>query len=174
MNAHLEKSASWWKEPMVWLIIALPMAAVVAGIVTVAIAARNADTLVQGDFRKEGLTLHQSTERDQLAARLGLSASLRVNDGKLRVGLHGRLDQPPERLALSFVHPTDASRDVRTHLVRLDADQYEGQVGDLGGVGWQVVMEPADNSWRLAGRWSVDQGDTFSLSAGQPDLSTRP
>lgn len=159
---------------MVWLIIGLPLAAVVAGIITVAIAARNADTLVEGDIHKEGLAFHRSTERDQLAGRLGLSAAVQLTDDRLRVELQGRLDPAPEWITLSFVHPTDAHRDIKTTLARLDSGLYGGKVGELDGVNYQVVVEPADNAWRLAGHWAARQGEKLRLSAVKSDLPTRP
>lgn len=173
MSTSPETTTHWWKEPMVWLIIALPITAVIAGIVTVAIAARHADTLVQEDFRKEGLALQQLTARDQMAQHLGISAALRFQGDRLSVNLGGRLQPLPERLSLSFVHPTDARQDVKVELAHLGGDLYEGDIGDLGGVGRQVILEPTDNAWRLAGRWSPGQGDTLRLAA-TTEFSTRP
>lgn len=159
---------------MVWLIIGLPTAAVVAGIITVAIAARSADTLVEGDIQKEGLAFHRSTERDQMAGQLGLSASVRLSEDRLRMELQGHLDPSPEWITLSFVHPTDAHRDIKATLARLGSGLYGGKVGALDGVNYQVIVEPADNAWRLAGHWAARQGDILSLSAVKSDLPTRP
>lgn len=39
----------WYREPMVWLVIALPASAVVAGLVTLWIAAKGADSVHNAD-----------------------------------------------------------------------------------------------------------------------------
>lgn len=173
MNTLLDKKSPWWKQPMVWLIIALPLTAVIASIITVIIAARTADTLVQGDYRKEGLAFSQSTERDQRAAELGLSAHIQRDGPSLRLDLHGRLDAP-DQLTLHMAHPTQAERDLSLTLSHLGGQQYAAQIPETQGVNWQVLLEPVDQSWRLAGRWDSQLGDTLNLNAVTPGLSTRP
>lgn len=174
MNMTLQRKPCWWKEPMVWLIIALPLAAVIASIVTVFIASRSADTLVQGDYQKEGLALLQVTERDQRAAQLGLSAQIRLRDGRVWVELSGQLDAAPEYLMMLLAHPTQAEKDLALSLSHQGGTHYAGVVPDLRGVNWQVQLEPADQSWRLAGRWHAIAGDTLRLAAPQSASSTRP
>lgn len=173
MTMTLSKS-HWWKEPMVWLIIALPLAAVIASIVTVIIASRNADTLVQGDYKKEGLALHQHTERDQRAAQLGLTVRVQLRDGGLRAELGGRLHPAPQSIVLLLAHPTQANKDVVISLNHLEGNVYTGEVPDLRGVNWQVQLEPADQSWRLSGPWDTASSDTLQLAARHSELPTPP
>lgn len=175
MTLPLDKHR-WWREPMVWLIVALPLSAVVAGIATVVIAARSADTLVQGDYQKEGLALHQNTERDRLAAELGLSASLsRSEDASLRLALAGRLHPLPPRLTMLLTHPTQAERDLDLVMAHQGGGLYlSDSAQDTAGVDWQVSVEPPDHSWRLAGRWPAQQGEALRLDADSTVLSTRP
>jgi hypothetical protein len=45
-------SSPWWREPMVWLVLAGPAAVVVAGIVTAAIALHRPDPLIKADAAK--------------------------------------------------------------------------------------------------------------------------
>lgn len=44
--ATAEPRRPWWREPMVWLVIAGPLAVVVAGVVTAAIAVQGADPVL--------------------------------------------------------------------------------------------------------------------------------
>jgi uncharacterized protein len=52
----MEEKTPFWKVPMVWLIIALPLAAVVGSLVSAWIASQGADPLVEEPHRKFGLT----------------------------------------------------------------------------------------------------------------------
>lgn len=173
MTMILRKSR-WWKEPMVWLIIALPLTAVIASLITVVIASRNADTLVQGDYQKEGLSLHQHTERDLRAEQLGVSAHIQRQDGNLRVELRGRLEPAPQRILVLLAHPTQAAKDVVIPLGQLEGSVYTGKAPDLRGVNWQVQLEPGDQSWRLAGRWDSTSGDALVLGTPRAELPTHP
>lgn len=159
---------------MVWLIIGLPLTAVVASIITVTIASRSADTLVRDEFQKEGLALNQVTERDRQAFALDVAAALRVSGDELQVELRSRLQSQPERLTLSLVHPTLVEKDVLVTLRHLGQGLYAGQIPNLRGVNWQVFLLPQDESWRLAGRWNMDSTAALRLTATNPDLSTHP
>ena len=70
MSITPDSKRPWWREPMVWLIAGLPLAAVVAGITTVVIASRNADSLVKEGYVKEGMTVQGTQEQDRAAVRL--------------------------------------------------------------------------------------------------------
>lgn len=51
----MSEKSSPWKEPMVWLLIVLPLTAVIASLTTAWIAADGADTLVNEPHHKVGL-----------------------------------------------------------------------------------------------------------------------
>ena len=53
----MSEKRSPWKEPMVWLIIILPMAAVIGSLTTAWIAYDGADTLVTEPHHKVGLSM---------------------------------------------------------------------------------------------------------------------
>lgn len=173
MTMTLQKPR-WWKEPMVWLIIALPLTAVIASIVTVIIASHTADTLVQGDYKKEGLALLQNTERDRRAERLALSALVQYRDGVLRAELDGRLEPAPQGIVLLLAHPTQATRDVVVSLDHLEGNVYTAKAPDIRGVNWQVQLEPADQSWRLSGQWDTASSDALQLAARHSVLPISP
>jgi len=52
----MNEKTPFWKVPMVWLIIALPTAAVIGSLVTAWIASQGADPLVEEPHHKLGLT----------------------------------------------------------------------------------------------------------------------
>ena len=66
-------SKPWWRYGHVWLIIAGPLAVIVAGFVTLAIAIRTPDPVVAEDYYKRGLDINKTlaAEKDmQLAPAL--------------------------------------------------------------------------------------------------------
>jgi hypothetical protein len=51
--------AAWWRHGHVWLIIAGPAAVVVAGVITLVIAARGADPIVAADYYRRGMEINK-------------------------------------------------------------------------------------------------------------------
>jgi uncharacterized protein len=90
LTLPLDKKLPWWREPMVWLIAGLPLAAVLASFATLWIAIRNADTLVKEGYLKEGFTVQEVLPQDHEAVRLGLSGQLIVETDALRIQLAGQ------------------------------------------------------------------------------------
>ena len=66
----------WHREPLVWMVLAIPAAAVVAGAVMLVLANATWDGLVADDYYKRGLEINRSLARDEEAVRLGIHASL--------------------------------------------------------------------------------------------------
>ena len=71
MNAQI---LPWYKYKLVWMIIAIPAASVIAGINMIYLAVNTDDGLVVDDYYKEGMAINQSLQRDKTAAELGLIA----------------------------------------------------------------------------------------------------
>ena len=165
----------WWKEPMVWLIAGLPATAVIAGFTTYFIAAHEPDSLVRAEFRKEGFALvEKTTAADTLAAELGLVARMAADNGRLEVSLKGRLSTPPERVALTIIHPTRESRDVALVLARSGGDSYGASLPDVGNGKRILVLEAQDRAWRITGQWMAPFSGMTELTAVETNHSTHP
>jgi hypothetical protein len=59
----------WWKYAHVWLIIAGPVAVIIAGFITLAIAIRVPDPVVAEDYYRRGLNINK-TLADEEARKL--------------------------------------------------------------------------------------------------------
>lgn len=171
MNVIAQQKSAWWREPMVWLIIALPVTAVVASLVTWWIAARGADPLVAEDYYKQGMAIHQTLERESRAAALGLSAQLQVRDGDLRVHLDGRLDAYPDQLELTLVHPAREEHDLTLVLPATAQGEYRVALPPMSAGQRRLILESARQEWRLTGRTDVPM---TSLRLGAIVLPTNP
>ena len=59
-NQTEPSSKPWWKYPLVWMIIGGPLVVVVASIVTMVIAVRSPDPVVEEDYYRKGLNINQT------------------------------------------------------------------------------------------------------------------
>ena len=149
------KSKVWYREPWPWILILLPLSAVIASFITIWLAVKSADGLVTDDYYKQGMAINQTLRRDQAAQALHLGAELTIGAGgkTLLVTLNGDLKTPPQSLALSFLHPTQAGRDHKLTLQANPEGRYIAALPDLGEGTWRVTIEAPDDAWRLAGQW---------------------
>lgn len=155
MNVVAQHKSPWWREPMVWLIIALPLTAVLASLVTWWIAARGADPLVAEDYYKQGMAIHQTLERESRAAALGLSAQLDVQDGTLSIQLAGRLDAYPDQLELTLVHPSRQEQDLTLVVPATAQGEYRIALPPMLAGQRRVILQSEHQDWRLTGRTIV-------------------
>lgn len=172
-TSHLEKHLPWWKERMVWLIIALPVSAVVAGIATVFIAAHDPDDLVKTEYVKSGMAVIAPREALEKAARMGISATLAYHGGTLAVRVDGQ-DTLNETLNLVLVHPTQAHLDLQIPLTAVGQGKYQAQIALTGQGRRHLILEPPDHVWRLEGEWHAPFIEETSLHAGAQNPSTHP
>ncbi len=155
----------WHREPWVWLVIAIPVATVVGGIVTLGLAISSRDELVTDDFRKEGVAIYADPRRDAAAAALGVTAELEASraTGELRLRLDLPRGQPPAELLLVLSHATRAEYD---HLVVLrHADgSYAGRLERFEPGRWYLEVTPRSRQWRLRGTLEPDSAGPLRLS----------
>lgn len=152
-NLDQVDSRPWYTHPMVWMVIALPATAVVAGLLTVYIAVSNQDSLVVDDYYKEGQAINQELDRDKKAAALGLSALVDVNaeNGEIVLNLAAvkEYKAAPE-LTFKLIHRTLPGADQTTTLNRVEGSQeYRGYIKPPVIEGrWTIQIIEEDN-WRL-------------------------
>jgi hypothetical protein len=142
----------WHRHPLVWMLIAIPAVAVVAGFVTLWLAITSDDGLVEDDYYKRGKEINRVLERDRAAARYGLEATIVVDpaSGAMTVQLLApRLPQPPAQLEVAFLHATRSGFDQRLVLPRDSDGRYRGRVSPLAPGHWHLQLAAGD--WRLIG-----------------------
>lgn len=61
------EAAPWWKFGHVWLIVAGPLAVVIAGFVTLYLAVRTPDPVVSEDYYRKGIEINKTLEGDGAA-----------------------------------------------------------------------------------------------------------
>ena len=140
----------WYRVPMMWLVLALPLASVVAGVGLLVLVSRGPGADAAPD-KVQRMAQVQQTDLapDQRARALSLSAHGERGDGRLSLALAG--SGHPDHLVLQLVHPSDAQRDLTLVLAR-DGERWSwsGQVDDSHA--WRLRLAPADGRWRLVGQ----------------------
>ncbi|WP_461516409.1 FixH family protein [Porticoccus sp.] len=157
----------WYRQSWLWFLIALPGTVVVASLFTVYIAFKNADTLVVDSYYRKGLAINQVLEQDKLAARLGVTAEVRLDaeSGELFVTLNG-IDTPPEQVTLLLLHPTDESRDRTLLLSPITAGHYRTDLDQQLQYRYYLRLFPEpQKEWRLAGELDFSSMNQVMLSA---------
>jgi hypothetical protein len=141
---------SWYREPLVWLLILFPASAVFGGIITIILAVSSNDGLVVDDYYKRGLEINQTLERDKAATRYGLQAILRFHAENqwIELNLHAHSDYKlPHQIWLQLNHHTRSGFDHKVRLKRIGDNIYQGNLPQLQkGV---FFVQLAADDWRL-------------------------
>ncbi len=150
--------------PLLWLVIAVPVATIVAGITTIVLSVRSGSTdAVIDPVRRTAQVQDREMAADQQAIALALIAhgSRDADTGAIQVQLSGNHDAPAT-LGLAVLHPVRGSEDQRIDLVAAGSGRWLGRLDVDAGHDWNLELTPADGSWRLVGRWRANQ-DGFEL-----------
>ena len=146
-----EFATPWYRIPIMWLVVGLPVTAVVAGTVTFFIAAASFDGLVTDDYYKRGLEINRVLKREAAATSFGLEIDLKLSDSNKtsRIYLHGTDSfAPPTTVRVTFVHRTVAGKDVAFSSSAIARGVYEFASPSLVSGPWFVVVETDD--WRVS------------------------
>jgi len=157
------KKRIWYREPWVWLIIALPMSAVIGGMITMYLAIISNDGLVEDDYYERGKTINLVLARDEAAAYHQLEAALAINpeNGQVAMTLESHDYSHPESVRLLLLHPTRAGHDQLVLLESAGEGAYIGIAKPISPANWHVQLEADD--WRLSGRVQLPQGGMLRL-----------
>jgi len=140
----------WFREPWVWLLIALPASAVFGGIVTIWIAVKSDDGLVQDDYYKHGLEINKTLDRDKATVQYDLVANITISEAQknIQISLEGN-DKfvSPASIKLSFLHPTIKGQDQILVFQSTGKNIYAGLLPALISGNWYLQIEADD--WRL-------------------------
>lgn len=151
-----ETKSGFRGNPVLWLVLAIPLATILAGIWTlVVVSGKSAVDADPDPVRRTAQVQVASIDADAEAARRGLAANLRLDDGSALL----RLAQAtgPQAPVLQLVHPLESSLDQDMRLLP-DPGGWRTEGPVAGTHVWQLRLVAADGSWRLVGRYRP--GDT--------------
>jgi hypothetical protein len=140
----------WYREPIVWLAIAIPSSAVIYGFFYLTVSITSFDGMVVDDYYKVGKQINRELKRDKAAKAHGLTGELVMDKGGISVSLQTSTGYtPPPALEIKFIYSTRANMDRDTFLEQVQPGVYQGKVASLETGRWNVQI--AADDWRLMG-----------------------
>ena len=122
-------NSPWYREPLVWMLIGIPLSSVIFGIFMLQLAMNSEDSLVVDDYYRRGKEINRVLKRDRAAAAYGLESRLTFDYGAgtvtMRLGSHRQKVSPPE-IRVKFLHATRAGYDREITLLRTPDKGYFG------------------------------------------------
>jgi hypothetical protein len=152
----MNQTRSTWREPMVWMLVGLPLASVVIGfaLLFAAVHPGQEDAETVGRVTKVGKLLVAAEDREPAAqiATMGLVLR-RKGDMVEAVPVDGNFPRGGKlRLTLTSGDPAKEGR-----IIQLSPSELGWRgVGSLdGGHDWLVELRPDNASWLLRGHWTA-------------------
>lgn len=141
-----------WRQPVMWIVVALPLGAVLASAILVAMAVRSGgDDAVADPVRRTAQIQDTELGPDERAQRKVLSAVLRIEPGLIEVlPATGEFDRR-SALSLDLRHPTRADEDIKLRLLP-SANGWRASRHLASDHDWLVQLQPGKGEWRLLGR----------------------
>jgi len=162
-SATESRHRHWTREPLVWLLIAIPSSAVIMGAVMITLALQSFSGMVVDDYYRKGKQINLVLARDRLAFELGLAAGFRV-DGSGRVEILFDPDViviPGERIELRLVHATRPGLDRNLVFDNNRLHRLEAELQLPGPGRWNIYLQTPD--WRLTGSLQYPQAQRARL-----------
>lgn len=164
-----------WREPMVWLVALIPLAAIVGTLwmVFAASTAPGTDDAVADPVRRTAQVQVADLGPDARADALRLSAVIRRGAARGQgrwvevLPVEGDFGNAPV-LSLALRHPSRADGD-RVLLLRRTGSGWRAQADFEIAHDWILQLMPADGGWRLQGRWPARQQAAYLRPALQAE-----
>lgn len=155
----------WYRYRWPWILISIPAASMVLGVILVTTAINNPAILVVDNYYAEGRGINQSMALDDAADELQLSADLSVQNGTfaLQLSRAGAADTREDALRLFVYHVTDNLRDHeflllpsidQAGLFELVDSAEQALMADIlaSDTSWYLEIRGSNNDWRLRER----------------------
>jgi len=155
----------WYKEFWVWFILGILGMAVVLGTSMLVIATKNPPGLIADNYYDVGKGINTSLERENLAVRLKLKASLLLDNAQGTASLQLQGYSKPPQLVLNLVSPTQPERDRRVILQAQADGSYSGNMLDAveGRRFVELIGQEGGQDWRLFEEEQLVSGQSVQL-----------
>ena len=162
-----ESKLKWYRQPMVWMVIAIPASAVIVGMAQLTISILTFDGLVEDDYYKKGIDINEVLARDEFAMEKGIKAQVQIDGetGIVVVALSNSEDYMfPDDLGLALLHPTQSKKDVKLLLSKgPDGRYYSELLEPLSDGRWYFRVSEAN--WRLQKLINWPSANSFELNS---------
>ena len=155
-ESNENSSTPWYRVPIVWLAIGIPLSAVIYGIFFLTVSITSFDGMVVDDYYKVGKQINRELKRDKAASMHGLAAQLSIDNGNVTVFLAANQSYSPSpALEISFIYSTRAGQDKTTFVEQSQPGIYKGSIPELETGRWNIQI--ASDDWRLMGSMRVPE-----------------
>ena len=180
VNENMEDLEPWYKQFWPWVLVALPLSSVIAGLSTLYIAVVNQDSLVIEKWSKDGKAIYSDVSRFKAAEKLGLSGQLKIDYVTGEIFLHllsdaiekGVGDEAaytyPDKLFLGIIHPTMASKDQNISLSKVADNNYRGQLNHQIEANRSLFLSDLNESWQIKINIDFPLKDTVKFTTDAP------
>lgn len=159
----MESNPPHQRNPTLWLVVALPAAAVIASFVSLALAVRSGDKPLPAFYHAEGASQDADQARVDAAARAGVSVTL-SRDAASGICVATVTGASPARLRVAFTHDSDPGADLQLDLIR-DGDAWRARCPAVPNAAhWWVEITDSAGAWMLRDR--IRGGLARSLQIG--------
>jgi hypothetical protein len=141
-------------NPVLVLVITLPLLAVVGSFVSLALAVTRGDSELPKDYHWEGGALERDEALQSRASRLHVAGTIGFDQATQRctVVLHGAASATaPATLRLTLTHPTVTNLD-RHVLLHPSGDRYAAPCTAPPDAHWWLELADEQDGWLLRGR----------------------
>ena len=139
------------KNPVLLLVVGLPLVAVLGSFASLGLVLTHPDTELPEQYHWEGFQLDRDFSRSERATQLGVRAVVMnvATSGPCKI--HLRISgAPPEQLELTLAHATRAGLDQHLDFQRDRADgTYVGQCSAIPDGHWRIELSDGAQSWSV-------------------------
>jgi len=163
IGANETPPGHWKREPLVWLLIGIPLSSVIMGFIMLTLAIQSSSGLVVDDYYRKGKEINRVLARDKLAWELGLAASFRtLESGRIEIRFDPDVSViPGERFELKLVHATRPGLDRDIYFDNRNLRLLEAELQIPGPGRWNLFLQTED--WRLTGSLQYPQSSSAEL-----------
>ncbi|MBX2879386.1 MAG: FixH family protein [Granulosicoccus sp.] len=172
-DMDLSAKSPWYYNPMMLLVVGIPLLSVVVSFSFLTIAVKTFDGVVVDDYYRQGNEINRLLQRDENARRIGLEADLSFGRDAVLVDLQANdIQNWPSEVNLGILHPTQNGYDIsvilRTtspdHVLQGTTHQYQGYAPDFQKGEW--ILQLSTSEWRLQRRELTSSTGKITLKHG--------
>lgn len=153
------KQDPWFKNIYVWLVIALPMSAVLGGIATIIITSQNQPDMVVDDYYKKGKAINQELKLYQQAQAQGITLDVLISEQNIVIDNSAHFPA----LKINLVHSTQKYRDLTLIATPNAKNQLTAPLDTQLTGKWQIFVAPMDESWKLRAELGLPNTEVITL-----------